>query len=140
MLHLTKLAVGIRDIAHLRAVQAQRAASNPPLRHLTRMFPKRAAEVVAGGSIYWVVAGAVLVRQRVLDVVAGTYEDGTRCAGLMLDPELVPVLGRPCKPFQGWRYLEADQAPPDLVESEPASGEDGMPAALRQRLRELCLL
>ena len=140
MLHLTKLAVGIRDIAHLRAVQAGRAASNPPLRHLTRMFPKRAAEVVAGGSIYWVVAGAVLVRQRVLDVVAGTYEDGTRCAGLMLDPELVPVLGRPCKPFQGWRYLDADQAPPDLVEGEPVSGEDGMPAALRRRLRELCLL
>ncbi|MBU6497901.1 MAG: DUF1489 family protein, partial [Rhodospirillales bacterium] len=115
MLHLTKLAVGIRDIAHLREVQAARAASDPPLRHRTRNFPRRAAEIIEGGSMYWVVAGAMLVRQRIADIIEDRWDDGSACAGLVLDPTLVPLAGRPTRPFQGWRYLEAAAAPPDLA-------------------------
>ena len=140
MLHIAKLAVGIRDIAHLRQVQATRATELPPLRHRTRMFPRRAPEITEGGSIYWVIAGAMLVRQRVLDVIEDRWEDETRCAGLVLDPVLVPVESRPTKAFQGWRYLADTDAPADISAAGPARGADGLPEELRRQLRALCLL
>ena len=138
MTHLTKLAVGIRDIAHLRQVQADRGRAAPPLRHQTRNMPRRAAELTDGGSLYWVIAGTLLVRQRVLDVIDDRWDDGSRCAGLVLDPALVQVEGRPVRAFQGWRYLEDGDAPPDLDESGPVQG--AMPPGLRNELRSLCLL
>ncbi len=140
MLHLAKLAVGVRDIAHLAELQAERALRRPPLRHLTRNFPRRAAELLDGGSLYWVIAGSMLVRQRLADVVEDRWEDGTRCAALVLDPALVPLLGRPTKPFQGWRYLQAADAPPDRVAGAAAEGEANLPTTLRRELRELGLL
>ena len=140
MLHLTKLAVGVHDIEHLRALQAERAARNPPLRHRTRNFPRRAAEVLDGGSMYWVINGAMLVRQRIVDIIEDKRDDATACAGLILDPALVPLAGRPTKPFQGWRYLQPDDAPADLAMAPPALGEAELPPALRRELRELCLL
>ena len=138
MLHLTKLAVGARDVAALRALQQARALSEPPLRHRTRNAPRRAAELIDGGSIYWVVAGAMLVRQRVLDVIAERWEDGSACAGLVLDPILIAVEGRPVKAFQGWRYLEPHEAPPDLAED--GDNRHDLPAAMALELRRLCLL
>lgn len=140
MLHLTKLAVGIRDLEDLRLAQAERARRNPPLRHRTRAFPRRAAELLDGGSIYWVVSGAMLVRQRLLDIVEDTREDGSVCTALVLDPALVPLLGRPTKPFQGWRYLPPDDAPADLPPLRAARGEAALPERLRRELQALCLL
>jgi len=140
MLHLLKLCVGIRDIAHLRQVQSARLKANPPLRHRTRNFPRRADEVAAGGSLYWVIAGAIVVRQRVLDVIDDQWEDGASCAGIVLHRTLVPVTARATRPFQGWRYLDAADAPPDLVKSARASGEEQLPPALKRELRALGLL
>ena len=140
MLHIAKLAVGVRDIAHLRELQAARRVTNPPLRHQTRSFPRRTAEITDGGSIYWVIRGAMVVRQRVLDVVEDRWDEGTRCAGLVLHPELVPVSGRPVRAFQGWRYLLAAEAPADLDASGAAVGTDGLPEGLRRDLQALCLL
>jgi hypothetical protein len=137
MLHLMKLAVGVRDPAHLRALQAHRLAHDPPLRHQTRQTPRRAAEITDGGSLYWVIAGSMLMRQRVLDIVPARREDGSACARLILDPLLVPVAGRPVRAFQGWRYLQSDAAPPDFAEG---SDEADLPHALAQKLRELGLL
>jgi hypothetical protein len=138
MLHMMKLAVGVRDPAHLRHVQAARAAADPPLRHRTRLFPKRAAELVAGGSIYWVVAGSLSVRQRILAVVADAWDDATPCAGLVLDPVLVAVEARGVRPFQGWRYLEPHAAPPDAAPGGPAP--EDMPERMRAELRSLGLV
>ena len=138
MLHITKLAVGIRDIAHLTEVQAERARIDAPLRHRTRHMPRRASEITETGSIYWVIAGTLLVRQRVLGIIEDAWEDGSRCAGLLLHPSLVQVEGRPVRPFQGWRYLEAHDAPADLSPSQ--LGPDAMPSALRNELRALCLI
>jgi len=140
MLHLLKLSVGIRDIAHLRQVQAARAKTDPPLRHRTRNFPRRAEELRAGGSIYWVIAGAIVVRQRVLDIVEDQWQDGSACAGILLHKTLVPVSGRSIRPFQGWRYLEAADAPADLVKGARARGEGALPPALKRELRALGLL
>jgi hypothetical protein len=135
---MLKLAVGIRDIAHLRQVQAQRLVQNPPLRHQTRSFPRRAAEITAGGSMYWVIAGAIVVRQRIVDITHDRWDDGSACAGLVLDPALVGVAARPTKPFQGWRYLAEDAAPSDLDAAAPVDGE--LPAELRRALQALGLL
>ena len=143
MPHLIKLSVGPRDVAQLRAIQARRMEADPPLRHQTRMFPKRAAEILSsGGSIYWVVAGFVQVRQRILDIREETWDDGTACAGLVLDPVLVPVEARPQKPFQGWRYLPPEAAPPDVRPGAAAEarGLEALPAKMRRELRDLGLL
>jgi hypothetical protein len=140
MLHLLKLSVGVKDVAQLRAIQVLRAAAQPPLRHQTRMAPKRRAELLDGGSIYWVIGGYIQVRQRLLDIMDDVWDDGTPCAGLVLDPELVAVAARPIKAFQGWRYLEADAAPADIATGTQGTGLDALPPALRAALREACLI
>lgn len=138
MIHLIKLAVGIRDVAHLAAVQGQRAAENPPLRHATLFKPKRAAEICGGGSIYWVIGGAVLARQRVLDIIDEPAE-GRKRAAFVLEPALIRTAARPAKAFQGWRYLTQSDAPPDLA-ATPAGQADDMPDTLRRALAALALL
>jgi hypothetical protein len=140
MLHLTKLAVGVRDIDHLRQLQAERALRQPPLRHRTRNFPRRRKEVIDGGSMYWVINGSMLVRQRIVDIIEDRRDDGSACTGVVLDAKLVPLVGRPTKPFQGWRYLRPDEAPHDLVTRKRAKGEHILPPALRRELQVLCLL
>ena len=140
MLHLSKLAVGVRDVEHLRAFQAVRQRENPPLRHRTRSTPRRRAEVLDGGSIYWVINGSLLARQRILDIIEDERDDRTPCTGLILDPTIVPLVGRPTRPFQGWRYLDPDDAPSDLAAMGLIPGLESLPAAMRQELRALCLL
>jgi hypothetical protein len=137
MLHMMKLAVGVRDPAHLRALQAERALTDAPLQHRTRHLPRRAAEIVGEGSLFWVIGGTMLVRQRIIGIEPATRLDGTACAAILLDPDLVAVTPRPVKAFQGWRYLKADDAPADL---DLQSAEADLPFELAQRLRELCLL
>jgi hypothetical protein len=146
MVHLLKLSVGIRDMEHLREVQRVRAETDPPLRHRTRQMPKRAAEIIEGGSIFWVIAGMLQCRQRILDIRPDSRPDGTPCAALILDPAVVPVDIRPVKPFQGWRYLNRNEAPADLgrdLERDLGRGDrsdPAMPPGLRLALTELCLL
>jgi hypothetical protein len=133
LIHLIKLAVGVRDVAHLEALQGPRV----PLRHQTRSVPKRAAELVDGGSIYWVIGGVVLVRQRVTEIVPDVWDDGSKCCGLVLDRVLVRVAARPVRAFQGWRYLKPEEAPEDL-----AAGGVGaeIPEEMRRALAALALL
>lgn len=143
--HLIKLAVGVEDVEHLAALQAQRARDNeraglgPNPRHYTRQRPKREPELVDGGSIYWVIRGQVRVRQRVLGLDTYMDEDGkSRCA-LILDVDLVPVLLTAHRPFQGWRYLDPAKAPPDAGD---ANDDDagGVPGELARDLGALGLL
>ena len=139
MLHIMKLAVGARDVGHLRANQTLRAITHPPLRHKTRNFPRRAPEILQGGSMYWVVAGVVMVRQAIVDIVEDTRDDGAACAALLLHPDLIPVAGRPVKAFQGWRYLTDTDAPPDLT-TLGDTGVAELPAKMQHELRRLGLL
>ena len=136
MIHLMKLAVGVRDVAHLRAIQNARAKSDPPLRHRTRCAPRRAEAVCEGGSIYWVIQGVLCVRQRILRIVPDTMQDGSACAGLVLGRRLVRVSARPVRAFQGWRYLDPAEAPPDIRNGT----DEGLPAELSAELRGLGLL
>jgi hypothetical protein len=136
MLNLLKLAVGCADPAALAERQAARAAADPPLRVWTRTWPRRAAEVTDGGSLYWVVGGAIRCRQRILAIEEGMWDDATPCAEIHVDPRLVPVEPRLMRPFQGWRYLEARNAPPDLTAEPPAAR---LPPGLAEELRALGL-
>lgn len=140
MIHLIKLAVGIRDVSHLREIQKHRATTNPPLRHQTRNAPRRVADILNGGSIYWVIKGFLAARQRIVDIRPDSWDDGTMCCALVLHPKLVPVVGRAVKPFQGWRYLEPSDAPDDVATRRPRTGDDALPEALLHELRHLCLL
>lgn len=142
MLHLVKLCVGCTGIEELAVWQAERAKTHPPLRHRTRATPRRAAEIIGRGSLYWVIGGAILVRQQIDDIIADRMDDASACCGLVLNPRLVATEPRPMRPFQGWRYLEAADAPRDrrhgMAEEQAAFGD--MPSAMRQELRALGLL
>ncbi|HET6608358.1 MAG TPA: DUF1489 domain-containing protein [Rhodopila sp.] len=140
MLHLIKLSVGTTDIDDLRAWQAERLRTTGVLKHRTRMAPRRRDELLDGGSIYWVINGSLLARQRILDIRDDERDDKTPCTALILDQTLVPLTGRPTRPFQGWRYLDPADVPPDLPDIGAIVGVDRLPAALRQELRTLCLL
>ncbi len=135
--HLIKLAVGAKSVADVAAWQAARAKSAPPLRHRTRNFPRRAEEILDGGSIYWVVNRVLSVRQRIEDIVAAKHADGTACTDIVLHPRLVAVRGRVVKPFQGWRYLAAEDAPPDEGAQLRAAA---LPEAMKRELAALALL
>jgi len=143
-LHLIKLCVGADGVADLAAWQARaeaqadpRAGDRRPV-HVTRMWPRRAAELLAGGSLYWVIRGMIAVRQRIAGLEPRTGADGVRRCAILLDPELVAVAARPRKPFQGWRYLAPGDAPPDL--GGGVQGGAGLPAELEQSLGALGLV
>lgn len=144
-LNIQKLCVGANSIEDLAAWQRGRLAyalkmtGTPRLFHTTRMEPKRQAEVLDGGSLYWVIKGLIQVRQRITGFEHGAKEDGTPCCLVMLDPTLVPVRPTPRRAFQGWRYLEPADAPPDLT-GKAARATAQMPPALRKQLGELGLL
>ncbi len=140
MLHIIKLAVGVRDAAHLAELQRARAKSDPPLRHQTRNRPKRADEITEGGSMYWVIGGVVLLRQRVTAIIRDQWDDGSACAGLVLDPELIRVMSRGVKAFQGWRYLNPADAPADLGTAGQIPGIETLPEPMRAALAALALL
>jgi hypothetical protein len=106
--------------------------------HTTRMVPKRADELTGGGSIYWVIKGQIMCRERILAVTPFTDKDGIGRCKLVLDPKCVLVEPRPRSAFQGWRYLEDKDAPRDL--SKVDRGAAKMPEQMRRELRELGLL
>jgi hypothetical protein len=132
-LHLIKLCVGADTIDDLAHWQAGLVAAGEGAHHDTRMTPKRAEEVLAGGSLYWVIRRRIVVRQRILALESMTDSDNRRFCRIRLDARLVPTRPRTKRPFQGWRYLEAKSAPPDLVGATiDGAGE----AALEQALKE----
>lgn len=135
-LHIAKLCVGAETADDLVAWQ-QRLLRRPGVDrpfHVTRMFPRRAEEVLDGGSLYWVIKGHFGVRQRIVGLDRITAEDGTSRCAIRFDPELVTVSPWPRRAFQGWRYLTAEDAPPD----GDAAGDNGQ--VLVQQLSELGLL
>jgi hypothetical protein len=141
-LHLIKLCVGIPSVEDLRSRQAQRLtdmrARGEPARlaHITRMVPRRADELTDGGSLYWVIKGYAQARQAITGVEPFRDAEGVGRCRLLLGEELVNVAPRPLRAFQGWRYLEAKDAPADLA---TGAGED-MPEEMRRELAELGLL
>jgi len=146
-LNLIKLCVGIETVEQLATFQKRRrgelaAAGLPPFnRHLTRNFPRRAEEIMApeagpSGSLFWVIKREVRVRQPFHAIEEAVDHEGRRCCALVLEPDLIRVDPRPQRPFQGWRYLEAADAPADLA----GSAHDEMPDEMVRELRSLGLI
>jgi hypothetical protein len=143
-LHLLKLCVGCNSIQDLEEWIEENQALHRRLKrsyeqtHTTRMVPKRAIEIVDGGSLYWVIRGQVACRQRLLEIRPFTDADGIGRCHLVLEPQVVSVEPRPYRPFQGWRYMEMKDAPRDL--GTGSSGFGQMPEALRRELADLGLI
>ena len=144
-LHLIKLCVGCDSVKDLREWVAERIKTakkknQPPHHiHVTRMMPKRVEEILAGGSLYWVIRGEIAAREKLIAVEPFRDKDGIGRCRLVMQPKVISVSPRPMRPFQGWRYFEADAAPPDLTRSA-ASGVAAMPEPMRRELRDLGLL
>jgi hypothetical protein len=143
-LHLIKLCVGCDSITDLEEWIEENRAHHRRLgrdyeqTHTTRMVPKRMEELLDGGSLFWVVRGQVACRQALLDVRPFTDADGIGRCRLVLEQKVIPVAPRPCRPFQGWRYLDPKDAPRDI---DPNAGDlSAMPEGMRRELAELGLL
>ena len=143
-LNLLKLCVGCDSVEDLeewiamRLEQRRRAGEPVEHFHTTRMVPTRAAELVGGGSLYWVIKGSVQCRQRLLEVRPFVDSEGISRCHLMLEPLVIRTDWQPRRPFQGWRYLKQTEAPLDLGKGRKGVAE--MPVKLRQELTELGLL
>lgn len=138
--NLLKLSVGTESVADLAAWQKTRIAQSADglPRHVTRMWPKREAEIVNGGSIYWVIKGVIQCRQRILRLDETDRGDGIRRCAIVLEPEIFATAASPRRPFQGWRYLKPEDSPPDLPKHR--KHEDALPADLSQALAEIGVL
>ncbi|MBV8745945.1 MAG: DUF1489 domain-containing protein [Xanthobacteraceae bacterium] len=143
-LHLMKLAVGCDSVADLagwikqRIKQKKARGEKPEHIHTTRMVPKRMDELLHGGSLYWVIRGQIACREELIAIRPFVDKDGVGRCRLVLRPKVIVVEPRPFRAFQGWRYLQARDAPRDLDRAAP--GARHMPEALRRELRELGLL
>ena len=132
-IHLKKLSVGTGSLDELRQWQILRRKQTGRVMHVTRNHPRRADELVNGGSIYWIIKGVMTARQRIMDIVDVARVDGRPACGLVLADELVLVVPTRMRVFQGWRYLEVVDAPADLG----AADSPELPSELVAELRQL---
>jgi len=102
------------------------------------MVPKRTDELLDGGSLYWVIRGQIACREELIAIRPFVDKDGIGRCRLVLRPKVIVVEPRPFRAFQGWRYLQAKDAPRDLDRAAP--GARHMPEELRRELRDLGLL
>ncbi len=141
--NLVKLCVGINSVeallAHRRqkAEQAHKSGQQYLSTHVTRMWPKREAELLNGGSLYWVIKGFIAARQEFLRFEERAGRDGIRRCALIMSPTVIRTQTAARRPFQGWRYLEVAQSPPDLP-TERNLTED-LPVNMLQALAEIGL-
>ncbi|MEJ6390589.1 DUF1489 family protein [Gymnodinialimonas ulvae] len=139
-IHLVKLCVGAEKVEDLLDWQANARAKGPDglPRHVTRMWPKRADQILDGGSLYWVFKGLVLCRQPIVRLDPVDRGDGINRCGIVLDPEVVRVAATPRRPFQGWRYLQPGDAPRDLPKGRET--QQPLPPQLENALAEIGVL
>ena len=137
--NILKLCVGADSVEDLTDWQAENAHRWPEgcAVHVTRMWPKREAEVLAGGSLYWVIKGVILARQRIVGLERVQGGDGIERCAIVLDREVIRTEGAARRPFQGWRYLNPDESPRDLPKGRER--EEALPPALAQALAEIGL-
>lgn len=132
-LHLTKVAVGCRDLPALERRMAGRADSGE-VRVVTRMRPKRMAEILDGGALYWIVQHRLVACMPILrfdDRLDGRLD-------IVCTDRLLGIPPAPKRAHQGWRYLAHEDAP------RPGDNDDTglalLPPALYGRLSALALL
>jgi hypothetical protein len=137
-LHIIKLCVGVSEIAEMKAWAKLAKGTGEELDHVTRAYPKREAEIIPGGSLYWVIRGMILCRQPIARFEKQMGADGIERCRIVFEPKIIPVRPMPRRAFQGWRYLEGADAPPDLAAAGP--GQSEMPEQMKRELAALGLL
>jgi hypothetical protein len=154
VVHLVKLCVGVESIDELAqwyaSDECKKARKRKGLKspnehsHWTRSRPKRAEEVLDGGSLYWVIRGRICLRHRILRLDDVEDEAGKAYCAIVYDPTLTLTETRPRRAFQGWRYLEDEDAPPDLADQRAAlraaKAEADLPEKMVAELKSLGLL
>ena len=140
-LHMIKLCVGISSVDELVSYRKQHSYTRdgfdgPVHIHRTRMRPRRSAEIVMGGSLYWVIRGAIQCRQNIVALEPATDSEGRSCCDIIMAPDIVRTVPFPRRPFQGWRYLPEKDAPADLA----PDGEGEADARIAAELAELGLI
>ena len=133
--NLIKLCVGIDSVEQLETWQKMRGGDSSS--HTTRMRPKREAELLNGGSLYWVIKGVIQARQPILALEHVTGEDGKSRCRIVMGTPLIRTLAAPRRPFQGWRYLNPEDSPPDQVRARQQDSE--LPADLAAALADIGL-
>ena len=136
-IHLVKLSVGSETVESLQEWQnTPRAQGTDVLpRHITRLWPKREADLLMGGSMYWVIKGFLQCRQRILRLDEVVGQDGIRRCAIVLDPKIIRTTNVRKRPFQGWRYLSEEDAPIDLPKR--ACEDDPIPPSLAGALADI---
>ena len=137
--HLLKLCVGAESVDDLLEWHRTHPSPFPTgeRRHVTRMWPKREAEVLAGGSLYWVIKGVILCRQRILRLDEVDRGDSIRRCGIVMDPQVIRTEAAARRPFQGWRYLSPEDAPRDLPKGRET--DSALPEEMALALAEIGL-
>jgi hypothetical protein len=136
-LHLIKLCVGVSEIEEMNSWVKMARGTGEVLDHVTRMFPRRREEVLDGGSLYWVIRGMILCRQPIADLVPIIGADEIERCQIVFKPKIILVRPTPRRPFQGWRYLTAEDAPVDMARG--SAGAD-MSEQMRRDLAALGLI
>ena len=137
---MQKLSVGSESIATLQDWQKmvvrrrKKRGLSPYHEHVTRMFPKQKEALLDGGSIYWVIKGLIQCRNEIVALDEVKTRDGRKACSILMTPILIPVVPTAKRPFQGWRYLKAEDAPADLSE---LGGANDLPPELRAKLANL---
>ena len=133
-LHMTKIAYGATSLADVQGWFAGRRERGERAFLTTRYCPKRHAEMV-GGSLYWIVAHRIVARSPILSFDAAP--DGR--TEIVIEPRVIPVVTKPKRAHQGWRYLEEQDAPADLG-GDAADALAEMPGNLLGELTKLGLV
>ena len=97
--HLKKLAVGIDSVENLKIRQKIIFDEYNRIIHLTRNTPKKKDDLIAKGSMYWVIKRRVLVRQRIVNINLVIRNDGRKVCAIELYRELIKVIPTPMSPF-----------------------------------------
>lgn len=138
-LNIVKLCVGadtVEDLTDWHLAHAGQWAAGTT-EHVTRMWPRREAEVLGGGSLYWVIKGVILARQRLLGFEERRGADGILRCALVMDAEVIRTEAAPRRPFQGWRYLAPTESPRDLPKTR--AKDDALPPDLARALADIGL-
>lgn len=141
LLHIIKLVVGADDLDDLARWQRRNCFVHEGRAvnaiH-TRNWPRRQGELLEGGSVYRVIKGRIVCRQKIVDFVEGQNDEYGRHCMILVEPEIIQTVAQPHRPFQGWRYLAAKDAPPDRGPYTP--GSESPPEELETVLRASGLL
>ncbi len=144
MVNLLRTAAGLKDLQELQALQAHFKTRvckgfGDVVVLTTRNTPKRADELMDGGSVYWIVKNIIQARQTILDIETIKDADGQKYCQILLEPKIMRVMPVAQRAVQGWRYLEASKSPQDLGILH-VSNDETPPENMAQDLKAMGLL